>query len=139
MQAHDGTYSLHGHLVTARYWHNIDPDGLHLTISDTGWGKAVWGKYYGQWLCEASIFVYDFEKFDAHDILSKIQQYKITTFCAPPTMFRFFIKDGMEGYDLSSLKYATVAGEALNPEVYNKFLEYTGISLKEGFVKQKRH
>lgn len=130
--AHDGTYSL-GHLVTARYWHNIDPEGLHLTISDTGWGKAVWGKYYGQWLCEASIFVYDFEKFDAHDILSKIQQYKITTFCAPPTMFRFFIKDGMEGYDLSSLKYATVAGEALNPEVYNKFLEYTGISLKEGF------
>ena len=130
--AHDYTYPL-GHIVTARYWQNVDPDGLHLTISDTGWGKAVWGKLYGQWLCEACIFVYDFEKFHADDILTKIQNYKITTFCAPPTMYRFFIQEDISKYDLSSLKYATIAGEALNPEVFNKFKEATGISLMEGF------
>ncbi len=130
--AHDFTYPL-GHVITARYWHNVDPNGIHLTIADTGWGKAVWGKLYGQWLCETCVFVYDFMKFQAHDILTKIQDYKITTFCAPPTMFRFFIQEDMSKYDLSSLKYATIAGEALNPEVFYKFKEITGISLMEGF------
>jgi acetyl-CoA synthetase len=129
---HDFTYPI-GHIVTARYWHNVDPDGLHLTIADTGWGKAVWGKLYGQWLCEAAVFTYDFDKFDGDAVLSMIEKYKITTFCAPPTIFRFFIKADMSKYDLSSLKYATIAGEALNPEVFNKFKEITGISLMEGF------
>lgn len=122
-----------GHYITARYWHNVDPDGIHFTISDTGWGKALWGKLYGQWLCETCVFAYDFEKFDAADLLPLFAQYKITTFCAPPTMFRFFIKAGIENYDFSSLKHATIAGEALNPEVFNKFKEYTGLSLMEGF------
>lgn len=130
--AHSFTYPL-GHIVTARYWHNVDPEGTHLTIADTGWGKAVWGKLYGQWLCEACIFTYDFDKFDADDILSLLSEHKITTFCAPPTIFRFFIKEDLSKYDLKSLKYATIAGEALNPEVFNKFYEYTGIKLMEGF------
>jgi acetyl-CoA synthetase len=129
---HDNTYPI-GHIVTARYWHNVDPNGLHLTIADTGWGKAVWGKLYGQWLCEATVFTYDFDKFDGNAVLSMIEKYKITTFCAPPTIYRFFIKADMSKFDLSSLKYATIAGEALNPEVFNKFKEITGISLMEGF------
>lgn len=122
-----------GHYITARYWHNCDPNGIHFTISDTGWGKALWGKLYGQWLCESCVFAYDFEKFEASDILPLFAKYNITTFCAPPTMFRFFIKAGIENYDLSSLKHATIAGEALNPEVFYKFKEYTGLSLMEGF------
>ncbi len=130
--SHAHTYSL-GHLVTARFWHNVNPDGIHLTISDTGWGKAVWGKLYGQWLCETCIFVYDFVKFDASDILPLFAKYNITTFCAPPTMFRFFIKESLEKYDLSSLEYITTAGEALNPEVFNKFYDYTGLKIMEGF------
>lgn len=130
--AHDFTYPL-GHIVTARYWHNVDPEGIHFTVADTGWGKAVWGKLYGQWFCESCIFVYDFEKFHADDILTKIQDYGITTFCAPPTIFRFFIQEDLHKYDLSKLKYATIAGEALNPEVYNQFKDSTGISLMEGF------
>ncbi len=130
--AHAYTYAL-GHYMTARFWHNVDPDGIHFTISDTGWGKAVWGKLYGQWLSETAVFVYDFDRFHAEDILSVIEKYKITTFCAPPTMYRFMIREDMSKYDLSSLQYATTAGEALNPEVYNKFLEATGISLMEGF------
>ncbi|RPF48473.1 acetyl-CoA synthetase [Hydrogenoanaerobacterium saccharovorans] len=132
MVIHDHTYSL-GHIITAKYWHNVDPDGIHLSISDTGWGKAAWGKLYGQWICGTTVFVYDFDKFVPGDILAKIEKYRITTFCAPPTMYRFFIKEGMDGYDLSCLKYATTAGEALNPEVYNRFLEYTGLKLMEGF------
>jgi len=132
MVMHDHTYAI-GHLITAKYWHNIPADGLHLTISETGWGKAVWGKLYGQWMVGAIVFVYDFDKFNPPQILSLIEKYRITSFCAPPTMYRFFIKEGMEGYDLSSLKYATTAGEALNPEVYNRFLEYTGLKLFEGF------
>ena len=130
--SHSYTYAL-GHLVTAKYWQNVEPDGLHFTISDTGWGKAVWGKLYGQWLCEAGVFTYDFDKFDADDILPLFAKYNITTFCAPPTMYRFFIKSDLKKYNLSSLKYACVAGEALNPEVYDKFYEATGISLMEGF------
>ncbi len=130
--AHAYTYAL-AHYVTARYWHNVDPEGLHLTISDTGWGKALWGKLYGQWLCEGAIFVYDFDRFHAEDILPLFKKYNITTFCAPPTMYRFFIKEDLSKYDLSSLKYTTIAGEALNPEVYYKWLEYTGLRLMEGF------
>ena len=130
--AHSYKYAL-GHYITARYWHNADPEGIHFTISDTGWGKALWGKLYGQWLCESCVFAYDFEKFDAADLLPLFKQYGITSFCAPPTMFRFFIKAGIENYDLSSLKNATIAGEALNPEVFYKFKEYTGLSLMEGF------
>lgn len=129
---HSYKYPL-GHFVTAKYWHNVDPNGLHFTISDTGWGKALWGKLYGQWLCEAPIFTYDFKRFEAKDILSLISKYKITTFCAPPTMYRFFIKENLSNYDLSSIKYATVAGEALNPEVYHRFLQTTGVRLMEGF------
>ncbi|MDE6520948.1 MAG: AMP-binding protein [Ruminococcus sp.] len=130
--AHSHLYAL-GHFVTARYWHNVDPNGIHLTISDTGWGKALWGKLYGQWLSETCIFVYDFERFHADKILPMFKKYGITTFCAPPTMFRFFIKEDLSKYDLSSIKYATVAGEALNPEVYNQFLKATGVKLMEGF------
>ena len=129
---HNFKYPL-GHFVTAKYWHNVDPNGLHFTISDTGWGKALWGKLYGQWLCEAPTFTYDFDRFDAKDLLPLIAKYKITTFCAPPTMYRFFIKEDLKKYDLRSIKYATVAGEALNPEVYHQFLAATGIRLMEGF------
>jgi len=130
--AHSFTYPL-GHFVTAKYWHNVDPDGLHCTVADTGWGKAVWGKLYGQWLCEAAVFTYDFDKFDAADILPMFAKYQFTTFCAPPTIFRFFIKEDLAKYDLSSLKYATIAGEALNPEVFNQFYSATGVKLMEGF------
>ena len=130
--AHSFTYPL-GHVVTARYWHNVDPDGVHFAISDTGWGKAVWGKLYGQWLCETCVFVYDFDRFHPDDVLNVIQDYKITTFCAPPTMYRFFIKEDITKYDLSALKYATIAGEALNPEVFKQFYEATGLKLMEGF------
>ncbi len=129
---HTFTYPL-GHTITARWWHNVDPEGIHLTISDTGWGKALWGKLYGQWLCEAAVFVYDFNKFAADDILPLFEKYNITTFCAPPTMYRFFIKEDLNKYDLSSIKHATIAGEALNPEVFYQFQNATGLSLMEGF------
>ncbi len=129
---HSHTYGL-AHYVTAKYWHNVNPDGIHFTISDTGWGKAVWGKYYGQWLCEAAIFTYDFDKFDANDLLPMFKKYNITTFCAPPTMYRFFIKEDLSKFDLTSLEHCTVAGEALNPEVYEQWKKATGLSLMEGF------
>lgn len=129
---HDHTYPI-GHIVTAKYWHNVIPDGLHLTISDTGWMKAMWGKLYGQWFMEAGIFVCDFNKFTPAELLPLFAKYNITTFCAPPTMYRFFIKEDLDKYDLSSIKHATVAGEPLNPEVYNKFLQSTGLKLMEGF------
>ena len=132
MVCHDHFYPL-GHIPTAWFWHCVVPDGLHFTISDTGWGKAVWGKLYGQWLSSAGIFTYDFEKFDAHDILDKMQKYHITTFCAPPTMYRYIIKEPLEKYDLSSLKHVTTAGEALNPEVYHRFKEAVGLEIHEGF------
>lgn len=132
MVIHDHTYAL-AHIQTAKHWHNVDPDGIHLTISDTGWGKAAWGKLYGQLTMGTCVFVYDFDKFIPENMLAIMEKYKITTFCAPPTMFRFFIKTGIGNYDLSSLKYCTIAGEALNPEVYNKWLEFTGIKLMEGF------
>ncbi|HBU13347.1 MAG TPA: acetyl-CoA synthetase [Clostridiales bacterium] len=130
MVAHDFTYPL-GHIVTAVYWHNVDPDGAHLTIADTGWAKSAWGKLYGQWLGETCIFVYDMDKFVPADVLQKICDYKVTTFCAPPTMYRYFIKEDLTKYDLSNLKYATIAGEPLNPEVYHQFYNATGLKLKE--------
>ncbi len=130
--AHSHKYPL-GHYITAKYWHNVNPDGLHFTISDTGWGKALWGKLYGQWLCEAATFVYDFDRFHSEDILPMFAKYHITTFCAPPTMYRFFIKEDLSKYDLTSIEYATTAGEALNPEVYNQFKKATGLRIMEGF------
>ncbi len=130
--AHNYKYAL-GHFHTARYWHNVDPDGLHFTISDTGWAKAMWGKLYGQWLCEAATFVYDFDRFDASDILPMFAKYHITTFCAPPTMLRMMIKEDISKYDLSSVQHMTTAGEALNPEVYRQFEKATGLQILEGF------
>ncbi len=129
---HSYKYPL-GHYITAKYWHCVSKDGLHFTISDTGWGKALWGKLYGQWLCEGSIFTYDFDRFDAADILPMFAKYQITTFCAPPTMYRMLIKQNLDNYDLSSVKHATVAGEALNPEVFKQFYNATGLELMEGF------
>ena len=132
MVVHNHRYAL-AHIQTAAHWQNVDSDGVHLTISDTGWGKAAWGKLFGQMSLGACVFVYDFDKFIPTDMLRIMQNYKITSFCAPPTMFRFFIKEGLENYDLSSLKYSAIAGEALNPEVYNKWLEFTGLKLMEAF------
>jgi len=129
---HSCKYPL-GHYVTARYWHCVDPDGIHLTISETGWGKALWGKLYGQWMNGGATFVYDFDRFAADDILPLFKQYNITTFCAPPTMYRFFIKEDLSKYDLSSIKHATIAGEAMNPEVFEQFKKATGLSIMEGF------
>ena len=130
--AHNYKYAL-GHFHTAKYWHNVDPDGLHFTISDTGWAKAMWGKLYGQWLCEAATFVYDFDRFDAADILPMFAKYHITTFCAPPTMLRMMLKQDISQYDFSSVKHMTTAGEALNPEVYRQFEKATGLQILEGF------
>ena len=132
MASHKHTYAL-GHYVTAKYWHCCERDGLHLTISDTGWGKSLWGKLYGQWLCEGAVFVYDFDRFDAADILPMFAKYQITTFCAPPTMLRMFIKDDLSIFDLSSIHHITTAGEALNPEVYKQFKLATGLEIMEGF------
>ncbi len=132
MASHKHTYAL-GHYVTAKYWHCCERDGLHLTISDTGWGKSLWGKLYGQWLCEGAVFVYDFDKFDENDLLPMFAKYNITTFCAPPTMLRMLIRGDLSKYDLSSIHHMTTAGEALNPEVFNKFKEATGLEIMEGF------
>ena len=130
--AHSYKYPL-GHFVTANYWHCVDPNGLHLTISDTGWAKAMWGKLYGQWLCEAATFVYDFDRFHADDILPLFSKYHITTFCAPPTMYRMMIKEDLKKYDLTSVEHATIAGEALNPEVFKQLESLTGLQVMEGF------
>ena len=132
MVAHDFTYPL-GHIVTGSFWHNLHKDSLHLTIADTGWGKAVWGKLYGQWIAGATVFVYDHEKFTPADMLQMIQDYRITSLCAPPTIFRFLIREDLTKYDLSSLQYCTIAGEALNPAVFDTFYKLTGIKLMEGF------
>ncbi len=130
--AHTYTYPL-GHYITAKYWHGVSADGLHFTISDTGWGKALWGKLYGQWLSEGAVFTYDFDRFDAADILPMFAKYGITTFCAPPTMLRMMVKEDISKYDLSSVRHMTTAGEALNPEVYRQFEEATGLQAMEGF------
>ena len=132
LAAHNYKYPL-GHFITAKYWHNINPDGLHLTISDTGWAKSSWGKLYGQWLCEAGLFVYDFDRFDAEKILPMFAKYNITTFCAPPTMYRMLAKQDLSRFDLSSIQHASTAGEALNPEVYRQFQKATGLDIMEGF------
>jgi acetyl-CoA synthetase len=128
----DTTYPL-GHIQTALFWHNLHENSLHLTISDTGWLKAMWGKLYGQWLAGATVFVYDHEKFHAADILKMIEKHKVTSLCAPPTIFRFMIREDLSQYDLSSLEWATIAGEALNPSVYDQFYKLTGIKLREGY------
>ena len=132
MAMHAYKYAL-GHYVTAKYWHLCERDGLHFTISETGWGKALWGKLYGQWLCEGAVFVYDFDRFDAEKILPMFKQYNITTFCAPPTMYRMLIKQDLSRFDLSSIRHATTAGEALNPEVFYQFEKATGLQIAEGF------
>ena len=134
---HSYKYAL-GHYVTARYWHWVQPGGLHFTISETGWGKALWGKLYGQWLCEGAVFVYDFDRFDAEKILPMFAKYNITTFCAPPTMYRMLIKQDLSRFDLSSIQHATTAGEALNPEVYYQFEKATGLQIAEGFGQTER-
>lgn len=132
MVQHNYAYPL-GHIITAKYWQHVEDNGLHYTVADTGWAKAVWGKIYGQWLAGSAVFVYDYEKFNAANLLKKAIEYGVTTFCAPPTIYRFLIKEDMSQYDCSKLKYCVVAGEPLNPEVYEKFYEYTGIKLMEGY------
>ena len=121
------------HILTAKHWHHVDETSLHLTISESGWAKCAWGKMFGQLICGATVFVYDFNRFKADKLLTVIQNYKITSFCAPPTMYRLFIQAGLENYDLSCLKYSCIAGEALNPEVFNRWYEYTGLKLMEAF------
>lgn len=132
MVAHDFTYPL-GHIITASYWHNLHEDSLHLTLADTGWGKAVWGKLYGQWIAGANVFVYDFDKFEPVDVLHMIQNHNITSLCAPPTIFRFLIREDLTKFDLSTLKYCTIAGEALNPSVFDEWKKLTDLRLMEGF------
>lgn len=132
MVIHDFTYPL-GHIVTAKYWHNLDENSLHLTVADTGWAKAVWGKLYGQWIAGAAVMVYDHEKFTPQIVLNLIQRFKISSFCAPPTVYRFMIREDLSEYDLSSLKYCTTAGEALNPSVFEAFYKSTGIKMMEAF------
>lgn len=131
MVCHDHSYPI-AHIITSKYWHNMPADGLHLTVSETGWAKSVWGKLYGQWLGAGAVFVYDMEKFVPIELLKRVKQYKVTTFCAPPTIYRFFIQEDLGDY-FSSVQYATTAGEALNPEVYNRFYEQTGLKLMEAF------
>ncbi len=130
MVAHSYTYPL-GHIPTAVFWHNADPNGLHLTVSETGWAKSVWGKLYGQWLAETAVFVYDHEKFVPAELLKAICDYKVTTFCAPPTIYRYFIKEDLRKYDFSHMKWASIAGEPLNPEVFHQFYDATGLKLME--------
>lgn len=132
MVAHDHLYAL-GHITTGAFWHNLREDSIHLTVADTGWGKAVWGKLYGQWFAGAVVFVFDHEKFTADKLLKQMEKYHITSFCAPPTVYRFMIREDFSRYDLSSLRYCCTAGEALNPAVFDKFKRLTGISLMEGF------
>ncbi len=132
MVQHNYTYPL-GHILTAKYWQNVDDDGLHLTVADTGWAKAVWGKIYGQWLCGCAVFVYDYDKFVPREMLEVIIKHGVTSFCAPPTIYRFFIKEDLTKYDLSKLRHCSIAGEPLNPEVYHQFLKATGLKLMEGY------
>lgn len=132
MVAHDFLYAI-GHITTGVYWHNLREDSIHLTVADTGWGKAVWGKLYGQWFAGATVFVYDHERFDAKRLMRQMEKYRITSFCAPPTVYRFMIREDFAQYDLSALRYCCTAGEALNPSVYDNFYQLTGVRLMEGF------
>ncbi len=132
MIQHDFTYPL-AHIVTAKYWQNVVDDGLHYTVADTGWAKSVWGQIYGQWISGSAVFIYDYERFDAANMLEMASKYGVTTFCAPPTIYRFLIKEDLSKYNFSTLKYAVTAGEPLNPEVFNKFCQFTGLMLMEGF------
>lgn len=132
MVLHNSGYAV-AHLITAKHWHNVQPDGVHFTIADTGWGKAVWGKYYGQWLMEACVLTYDFDRFNAGEILSLISKYQVTTLCCPPTMYRLMMSENFDAYDLSSLQYSTTAGEALNPDLFNFWKDHTGLTIYEGF------
>jgi len=132
MVFHNFTYPL-GHIITARFWQNLDDESVHLTVADTGWAKAAWGKIYGQWICGACVFTYDYDRFHPKDLIEKISKYGITSFCAPPTIYRHIIKEDISKYDLSKLKYAETAGEPLNPEVFQQFKKATGLELREGF------
>jgi acetyl-CoA synthetase len=132
MVAHNFNYPL-GHIVTAKYWQQVEAGGLHLTVADTGWAKAAWGKLYGQWLCEAAVFVYDYDRFVPAGLLKVVSDYGVTSFCAPPTIYRFFIKEDLSRFDLSKLRHASVAGEPLNPEVYEQFKKATGLELHEAY------
>ena len=132
MVAHDYLYAM-GHLTTGVFWHNLHEGSLHLTVADTGWGKAVWGKFYGQWFAGATVFVFDHEKFDADTLLRQMEKYRVTSFCAPPTIYRFMIREDLSKYDLSSLEYCCTAGEALNPAVFDKLRELIGLNIMEGF------
>ena len=132
MVAHDYLYAM-GHLTTGCFWHNLHEGSLHLTVADTGWGKAVWGKFYGQWFAGATVFVYDHEKFNADNLLRQMEKYHVTSFCAPPTIYRFMIREDLSKYDLSSLEYCCTAGEALNPAVFDKLKELIGLNIMEGF------
>ena len=132
MVAHDYLYAM-GHLSTGVFWHNLHEGSLHLTVADTGWGKAVWGKFYGQWFAGATVFVFDHEKFNADTLLRQMEKYHVTSFCAPPTIYRFMIREDLSKYDLSSLEYCCTAGEALNPAVFDKLKEKIGLNIMEGF------
>ncbi|MDR2417661.1 MAG: AMP-binding protein [Treponema sp.] len=132
MVRHDFAYPL-GHIMTAQFWQQVQPGGRHLTVADTGWAKAAWGKIYGQWFCGTTVFVYDYDRFVPHAMLEVITQHRVTTFCAPPTIYRFFIKEDLSKYDFSALKHCAVAGEPLNPEIYEQFLVATGLELREAY------
>jgi len=132
MVEHDFVYPL-GHILTAKYWQGVEDGGLHFTVADTGWAKAAWGKIYGQWICGAAVFVYDYDKFVPAQMLLMIASHGVTSFCAPPTIYRFFIKEDLTKYDFSSLRHCSIAGEPLNPEVYHRFLQATGMKLREGY------
>ena len=132
MVAHKPTYAL-SHIVTAKYWHNVVEDGIHHTGADTGWGKAVWGNLYGQWIAGTAVFIYDYDRFNGLSLIKKMIEHNVTTFCAPPTVYRFLIKEDLSQFDFSNIKYATTAGEPLPPEVFKVFKEQTGLSIKEGF------
>jgi acetyl-CoA synthetase len=132
MVNHNYIYPL-GHILTAKYWQNVQDNGLHFTVADTGWAKSAWGKLYGQWLSGSAVMTFDFDKFIPKNMMEVIEKYKVTTFCAPPTIYRFLIKEDLTKFNLESLKYCVVAGEPLNPEVYRQFLEATGIKLMEGY------
>jgi acetyl-CoA synthetase len=132
MVCHNFSYPL-GHIITAKYWQNLNENSLHLTVADSGWAKASWGKIYGQWLCGACVFVYDYDRFNSKNLLAKIVKYNITSFCAPPTVYRYIIKENLSKYNLSGLQYVETAGEPLNPEVFYKFKKMTGLEIKEGF------